>query len=339
LPALSVSGGTNSLVSVDAMQEFRVQTSSFAPEFGRTPGGQIAVVTRSGTNDFQGTGFEYFRTGALDANDWFANANHLPKPDQRRRDFGGVFGGPLARDRSFVFASYEGLRLRQPATRQSVVPDLASRAQAGPDLRPFLDAYPLPNGPALAPGLAQFNGSYSNPSSLDAASIRVDHAITPGLHVFGRYNYSPSTLEQRAAPFTLSALSMVESVDSSIHTLTVGVTQLVASAVSHEARVNVSRQRLSTTFGVDDFGGAAAPADALLFPPGFTSAESAFLVLVSGVGEYGLGTGGINQQRQVNVVDSVSFIAGSHQGKAGVGYRWPAPADTPVPVPPIVPLT
>jgi hypothetical protein len=77
LPALSASGGTNSLVSVDAMQEFRIQTSSFAPEFGRTPGGQISIVTRSGTNDFHGTLFEYFRNSALDANDWFGNFNRI----------------------------------------------------------------------------------------------------------------------------------------------------------------------------------------------------------------------------------------------------------------------
>src|SRR5215472_5237157 len=67
LPALSASGGTNSLVSVDAMQEFRIQTSSFAPEFGRTPGGQISIVTRSGSNQFHGTAFEYFRNSVLDA--------------------------------------------------------------------------------------------------------------------------------------------------------------------------------------------------------------------------------------------------------------------------------
>ena len=77
LPALSASGGTNSLVSVDAMQEFRIQTSSFAPEFGRTPGGQISIVTRSGTNAFHGTLFEYFRNGVLDARDWFVNFNGL----------------------------------------------------------------------------------------------------------------------------------------------------------------------------------------------------------------------------------------------------------------------
>src|SRR5215472_10915785 len=73
LPALSASGGTNSLVSVEAMQEFRIQTSSFAPEFGRTPGGQISIVTRSGSNQFHGTAFEYFRNSVLDANDWFSN--------------------------------------------------------------------------------------------------------------------------------------------------------------------------------------------------------------------------------------------------------------------------
>src|SRR5262245_6111188 len=108
LPALSASGGTNSLVSVDAMQEFRIQTSSFAPEFGRTPGGQISIATRSGTNRLQGTLFDYFRDGSLDANDWFANLNGLPKPDARQNDFGAVLGGPIVKDRTFFFASYEG---------------------------------------------------------------------------------------------------------------------------------------------------------------------------------------------------------------------------------------
>jgi Carboxypeptidase regulatory-like domain len=75
LPALTAFGGTNSLVSVDAMQEFRIQTSSFAPEFGRTPGAQISIATRSGTNAFHGTLFEYFRNNVLDARHWFVNYN------------------------------------------------------------------------------------------------------------------------------------------------------------------------------------------------------------------------------------------------------------------------
>jgi hypothetical protein len=109
LPAFSAPGGTNSLVSVDTMQEFRVQTSSFAPEFGRMPGGQISIVTRSGSNQCHGTAFEYFRNSVMDANNWFANAHHLPKPEEQQNDFGGVFGGPLLNDKPLF--PYEDLRL------------------------------------------------------------------------------------------------------------------------------------------------------------------------------------------------------------------------------------
>src|SRR5580700_4054557 len=90
LGGFSAQGGTNSLVSVDAMQEFRIQTSTFAPEFGRTPGGQISIVTRSGTNQFHGTVFDYFRNDVLDANNWFADNLGLTKPEEKQNDFGGV---------------------------------------------------------------------------------------------------------------------------------------------------------------------------------------------------------------------------------------------------------
>src|SRR6202008_26966 len=205
LPALSAAGGTNSLVSADAMQEFRIQTSSFAPEFGRTSGGQISIVTRSGTNRFHGTLFEYFRNDVLDAKDWFVNFNHLRKPAERQNDFGGVVGGPVFKDKTFFFFSYEGLRLRQPVTQTTAVPDAASRQLAPADMQPFLNAYPVANGTAISPGLAQFNASYSNPSSLDAYSIRLDHIISSKLSLFARYDYAPSDLDQRGAPFTLTA--------------------------------------------------------------------------------------------------------------------------------------
>jgi len=115
----SVLGGTNSLVSVDAMQEFRIQTSTFAPEFGRTPGAQISIVTRSGTNQFHGSLFEYLRNDALDANNWFNTAQSppLPKAEERQNDFGGTLGGPIWKDKTFFFFSYEGLRLRLPMTQ------------------------------------------------------------------------------------------------------------------------------------------------------------------------------------------------------------------------------
>jgi hypothetical protein len=230
LPALSASGGTNSLVSVDAMQEFRLQTSSFAPEFGRTPGGQISIVTRSGTNQFHGTAFEYFRNSVLDANDWFSNRDHLPKPEERQNDFGGVFGGPILKDKTFFFFFYEGLRLRQPATQETVVPDTASRQQAPTSLQPYLNAYPIQNGPELGQGLAQFNGSYSNPSSLDAYAIRVDHAINLKLSLFGRYNYSPSDSNVRG-PY--GALSTTELLSTSVHTFTLGLTESITPDMSN----------------------------------------------------------------------------------------------------------
>jgi hypothetical protein len=93
LGSFSVLGGTNSLVSVDALQEFRIQTSTYAPEFGRTPGAQISILTRSGTNRFHGTLFDYLRNDRFDANDWFADFAGLRKPQERQNDFGGTFAG------------------------------------------------------------------------------------------------------------------------------------------------------------------------------------------------------------------------------------------------------
>src|SRR5215469_5708547 len=177
-PGLSASGGTNSLVSVDALQEFRVQTSSFAPEYGRTPGGQIAMTTRSGTNQFHGTAFEYFRNDVLDANDWFTNHSGVKKPALRQNDFGGVFSGPLMKDRLFFFFSYEGLRLRLPQSRSVVVPSLETRAAATPAMQAILSAFPIPTGPDLGNGLAPFTGSFSNPSGLDATSLRLDYNLS-----------------------------------------------------------------------------------------------------------------------------------------------------------------
>jgi hypothetical protein len=330
LPALSAAGGTNSLVSVDAMQEFRVQTSSFAPEFGRTPGGQVAVVTRSGTNDFHGTLFEYFRNGALDANDWFANFNHLAKPDEKQNDFGGVFGGPIYKDKTFFFFSYEGLRLRQPATAETVVPDAASRQQAPAAMQPLLNAYPVANGNELGAGLAQSNAAFSNPSTLDAYSLRVDQVVNSKMRLFGRYNYSPSSQDQRAPFPQFLALSTTESLSSSVQTLTVGLTELITSRISNEVRANYSNQRVSTKFTLDRFGGAVPIHDSLVFPSGFSSANSLFEGLILGSGELAQGKFGTDEQRQINLIDNLSLTTGPHQLKFGVDYRWLSPFTSPL---------
>ncbi len=329
LPALSVSGGTNSLVSVDAMQEFRLQTSWFAPEFGRTPGGQVSIVTRSGTNGFHGTVFEYFRNSVLDARDWFVNANGLAKPQERQNDFGGVLGGPLLKDKSFFFFSYEGLRLRQPSTQQSSVPDATSRQQAPASMRPYLNAFPLANGASLGAGLAQFNASYSNPSTLDAYSLRVDHVVNSKLSLFGRYNHSPSSLDQRSPTLAGPVLSMTSSLSSSIHTFTAGFNQLISSRISNELRANYSNDKVRLRFFLDDFGGAVPLSDSMLFPSGFSSANAIFGLFISGVGQYNQGKSAASEQRQVNLIDNLLLTQHSHQLKFGVDYRWLAPFTSP----------
>ncbi len=330
LPALSAAGGTNSLVSVDATQEFRIQTSSFAPEFGRTPGGQVSIATRSGGNSFRGALFEYFRNSVLDAKDWFVNAAGLPKPQTRQHDFGGVIGGPVRPDKTFFFFSYEGLRLRQPSSMQTAVPDNASRQAAPAASQPYLNAFPIANGPALGLGLALFNASFSNPSTLDATSIRLDHLVTPKVSLFGRYNYAPSSLEQRG-PFFSSGrvLSTTNVMSSSIHTLTIGLTHLITPEISNELRANYSNNRVTINYVMDNFGGAVPLPDTSLFPAPFTSADSLFLFAIGGAGQYAHGKQGVNEQRQINLVDNLSLIKGSHQLKFGADYRWLAPFTNP----------
>jgi len=343
LPAFGASGGTNSLVSVDAMQEFKIQTSTFAPEFGRTPGAQVQILTRSGTNDFHGSVFEYFRNEALDANNWFNNAKRLAKPATRQHDFGGVLGGPLylprfgeggpalysGKNRTFFFFSYEGLRLRLPQTQVTLVPSVVSRQAAVPQMRPFLNAYPIPNGQVFANGFAEFNASYSNPLTLDATSIRVDHTFNNRLTLFGRYNYSPSETTQRGSTDTNASLNVLTKSRFKTRTLTIGSTQSFTPTVNNDVRVNYTRSEGGSVFLIDDLGGAVPPSDSDLFPPFATSEDSNMFFQIIGGRNLVAGKNVDNLQRQINLVDNVSVITGAHQLKFGVDYRLLLPVNSP----------
>jgi hypothetical protein len=122
------------LPSVDAIQEFKVQSSDYSAEFGRSGGAQINVILKSGTNQFHGSGFEFLRNRHLDAKNFFDEPDCTPDsiegtcapiPRLDRNQFGGTLGGPLQKDSTFFFASYEGLRLRQATTREAAVPSQA----------------------------------------------------------------------------------------------------------------------------------------------------------------------------------------------------------------------
>src|SRR5437773_2177511 len=99
------------MISIDAMQEMKVQTSSFAPEFGRSPGAQVAMTSRGGGNDIHGSLFYYARRDRFDANDWFANAGGYPRGRELQDRPGGVLGGPVVKNKLFFFLSFEKLKL------------------------------------------------------------------------------------------------------------------------------------------------------------------------------------------------------------------------------------
>jgi len=238
--AFSAIGGTSSLVSVDALQEFRVETSSFAPEFGRSPGGQVILNTRAGTNQFHGGLYDYFRNTVLDANDWFANNVNNPRAPEHHNDFGGFLGGPIQPNKTFFFASYEGARLRQPSTAIVQVPSEYARSVAPSPLAPFLNAYPIPDDRTIISGVytGQFAGSYSNPFTLDAGSIRIDHVFNDRLSMFGRYNEAPS-----AAAVRTNSLSELDTTEVNTRTLTIGFTMTVNPHLYNTLRGNYSTQR------------------------------------------------------------------------------------------------
>jgi hypothetical protein len=325
LGSFSALGGTNSLVSVDALQEFRIQTSTFAPEFGRTPGGQISIVTRSGSNQWHGTLFDYLRNDAMDANDWFANSARLPRPVERQNDFGGTFSGPFRKDRSFYFFSYEGLRLRLPQVALNSVPDMAARQSAPSQTQPFLEAYPLPNGPELRNGAATFNASFSNKATLDAYSLRVDHRLTDRLNLFMRYNYSPSEIDQR-----ISSLSTVQTLRITTQTITGGATWMLSSAVNNDFRFNYSHVNASSDTTLDDFGGAV-PLPTLPFPNPYTRQNALLFYQIATLtgGAIETGKNVQNFQRQINVVDNLTAQKRTHNLKLGFDFRRLSPTFAP----------
>jgi hypothetical protein len=330
-PGLSAFGGTNNLVSVDALEEFKVQTSTTAAEFGRQPGGQVQLVTRSGTNQFHGTLFEYFRNDALDAADWFTDASGLKKPALRQNDFGGTFSGPVVipglydgHDRTFFFFSYEGQRLSLPASGTAYVPSLRVRSAAAAALKPILNAIPQPTGAeiqtsaGLPSGWAPSNFGLSSPSTMDATSIRIDHILSSKLTLFGRFNESPSNTT------TFLGGASGTAVIASTRTLTLGATSALTSRLANEFRINYSRQLGQQSFVPATYGGAV-PVDPAVLTNG-SGGYGYALFYFGGYSSFVYG-GDIakNYQRQINVVDNVSLVKGAHQFKFGVDYRRLSP--------------
>lgn len=326
VPGETVLGTTQSIVSLDALQEFRGVTSTYSAEYGRTSGGQFAFSTRSGTNHFHGSAYDYFRNGVFDANAYFnkyGRTSPLPKPKENQNDFGGTFGGPVllpgysGRDKTFFFVSYEGLQLRLPqAATPTLVPNATLRSTAAASIQPFLNTFPLPNGADAGDGLAYFSATYSTPSSIHATSFHIDHSINDRWKVFGRYSDTPSHTVGRYA----SNLAIETPADGRVKSLTGGLTTVLTPHMVNEFRTNSTWNDSFSTYRSTSFGGAAPLA--LTDLTGLdASGQVNFYILWKTPNPLLILKSQSSRQRQLNFVDTFSLTAGRHNFRFGADYR------------------
>ncbi|MBL8231548.1 MAG: TonB-dependent receptor [Bryobacterales bacterium] len=204
-------------VNVDSVEEFRVITNGGKAEYGRNAGGQIEMITRSGTNQFHGGAFEFMRNTKLNANTFFNNSSRVARPKFIQNTFGGNFGGPIRKDKTFIYGVYQGQRTAQEVVRNRTVPTVEGKQgvfryrPAGGDVQsinllqldpqrrgidPFvkanaLDLLPNPNNADLGDGLNTAGFRFNNPAGSynDQVTIRADHQLTSTHRVFYRHSW------------------------------------------------------------------------------------------------------------------------------------------------------
>jgi Carboxypeptidase regulatory-like domain/TonB dependent receptor/TonB-dependent Receptor Plug Domain len=349
LPAQTALGTTQSLLSVDALQEIKIQTSGYSAEYGRQPGGQVQLTSRSGGNDFHGSLFDYFRNEALDANTWFFNHQTpmIPRQPERQNDFGGTFGGPVriphvynGEDKTFFFVDYEGLRLDLPQFASLTVPTMAFRQFASPAWQPILNSSPVPNGPSnndpcasavgsgfAFPCTAAWSGAFPDLSSLNSTNVRVDQVIDHHIQIFARYSDVPSKANT-ISPGNGGLENVANTQDQ--RSWTVGATWGITPHIVDELRLNWTHnlgQAIDTPSGV---GGATPfPLDSVVpaqyAPAGTTaSADPGIIIPDPVLGTIFIAPDYLSERmtvRQFNLVDSVAWSYGRQTFKFGVDFR------------------
>jgi Carboxypeptidase regulatory-like domain/TonB dependent receptor len=186
-------------LGVDALKEFQVLTSSYSAEFGHGGGAVINAITKSGTNQIHGTAFEFLRNSALDARNYFDfNPTRLPF---QRNQFGGSLGGPIVKNRAFLFGNYEGLRRREgvPAIFNVLSPEAkqgnltTGQVTVAPSVQPYLALYPDPNGP-ITGDTGIYVRNFKEMTNEDFATLRADYKLTGAHSLAGRYTIDNSDL-------------------------------------------------------------------------------------------------------------------------------------------------
>jgi carboxypeptidase family protein len=337
--------------SVDALDEFKLQTSTYSAEFGRSLGGVVNLQIKSGTNALRGSAFEFHRDDAFDANNFFNNRAHRDKPDFTQNQFGGTLGGPVFRDRTFFFGDYQGHREDQGQTFLSTVPTGAMRSGDFSELtrviydpqtgQPFpgnvipgerLDTvaknilsqlYPEPNtGGSRAANGQIINNYLINPVKLrqdNQFDVKVDHNLTKTNRFFTRYSYEkthrlqPATLPHGDAGATFGAG------DGNIKAQSVAFndTQTLGTNLLNEFRFGWS----SIKFFMTSIDYGTNPAAAVGIPGiNFSPVTSAMTQLTfQNIRNLGANSNQplITNQNDFQLFDNVTRTAGKHTMKAG----------------------
>jgi len=281
-------GGTSQqLLGVDAVREFNLLRDSYGAEYGKRPGGQVIIVTQSGTNQLHGSAYEFLRNNALDAPNYFDQGS---APPFQRNQFGGSLGGPIRANKTFLFGNYEGLRHNLHQTSAAFVPDAASRASAVPSVQPLLNLWPI--APAGAPdfnGIAQVFSSPLQTIREDFGTVRLDQTISGRDSLAGVYtiddgdDVTATTLN----PYSTDVVSLREQV------LSVEETHTFSVATLNVARVGFSRAGYF-------FTGEPTPGTPAANVPGFLTGHPVGAVVVGG-------SAASNPQAQIG-------LAGSNNG-------------------------
>ena len=309
-------GPSGMLLGVDAVREFNVQRDSYGAEFGKRPGGQILIVTQSGTNQLHGAVFEFLRNSALDAPNFFDQGS---APPFQRNQFGAALGGPVRRDKTFAFGNYEGFRQHLHQTSVAFVPDLASRAAAVPSVQPLLNLWPTP--PPGAPDFSGIAEVFSSPLQTireDFGTARVDHIFSQKDTLGAIYtvddgnDFTATPLD----PFSADVLTLREQV------LSLEETHVFSASLLNNVKFGFSRAGYF-------FSGEPTPGTPAANVPGFLLGRPVGAVVVGGSAASNpaatLGLAGSNNGSNLPIArnlftfeDRLTWTRGRHQWSFGV---------------------
>ncbi|MBI1872467.1 MAG: TonB-dependent receptor [Acidobacteria bacterium] len=304
----SAAGGA---LGVETVREFQVLVNNYSAEYGRSTGGIVSAVTRSGSNTLHGSAFEFHRNDALDAKNFFDPADE-PIPPLTRNQFGGYAGGPVKKDKLFFFGSYEGLREDKGLSLAARGPSRATRARTdmSPAVRPYLLMYPEPNGPETgASGL--FITSANEPTDEDFFVAKVDYRISEKDSLSVRYSYDDATL------FTPDDLLLFGLNQHTRKQYLMGEHKRIFSPNV----LNVARVAWNKPFEEDSPANLVNVNESLFFIPG---TQFGFLD-VSGLTGLGpdTGTPTFFDFKSLQVMSTLTWTAGRHVLKTGGSFqRW-----------------